>query len=358
MNGEQTEAERMPRAERLGCLYLTFLKRSQGLSFEEIRTLMPLAYTGEFESARRKFERDKETLRKLGIPLRHYGPGTALPYGELASGHVYIPEESLEQLGEIPLSEPEREALASMIVQALEKEERPEKRDALSSIYIKLFYKNLPANTPFEFFGAPGNSGADQKARETDQESRQEPAQEGTSEATERLGLIQEALQNNRVLEAEYGPAAGGLEKRTLEPAGLIYYRGRWCLVARPQKSADLRFYYLERFQSLQQGKATFVRDRTFNLKSMSLHPLGINIHEEKTVEVEIANDYRSMFSNFLSGLPQERISKKDGFFQIKTTNERALFRWILQRPEALSRLDPGSASRMQAFLKEIQELY
>ncbi|MCB1137885.1 MAG: WYL domain-containing protein [Leptospiraceae bacterium] len=388
MNGP--EPEKMPKAERLGCLYLTFLKRSRGLSFEEIRTLMPLAYVGEFESARRKFERDKEDLKKLGIPLRYYAPGTALPSGDLARAHIYVPEEGLEQLGQVQLTSGEREALAALLLQALQKDPDPDSRDAITSIYIKLFYDNLPGDLPANAATAdahtrdrrsdslssasksstidsaldspepqPGASYADQSTQ-AGAASRKTGKREDDliSLQAERLALVQEALRRSLVLEGKYEPARGGIEKRTLESRGLIFYRGRWCLVARARQTKDIRFYYLERFRSLDLGTASFSADRGFDLRSVTLHPMGIHVHESRTIEIEIANDYLSMFVNFLSGFPSDRWTRNGSSFIFQTTNERALFRWILQRPEALYRLDPTASKGMSEFLEEIQELY
>tara|TARA_B100000683_G_scaffold273348_1_gene318754 strand:+ start:79 stop:1209 length:1131 start_codon:yes stop_codon:yes gene_type:complete len=331
------QSERMSKSERLGCLYLTFLKRPGGLSFEEIRTLMPLAYTGEPESARRKFERDKDDLRKLGLQLRHYSPGEALPHRVgMADSHVYIPEDVPDHLNKIELNPSEREALAALLLRALERESNEDKREALTSIYIKLFYNNLPGDLPPVI---PTGSA-------------------GSSEEPRLLHTVQEALMKHRVLKAIYEPASGRAEKQTLEGRGLIYYRGRWCLVAHSREKKDNRFYYLERFRDLEMLEQNYRPDKGFNLKSMSLHPLGISIHESRSIALEIASDYNSMFSNFLSGLQEDRVQKVGQEFRIQTTNERALFRWILQRPESLIKLDKLSAARMNEFLTEIQELY
>ncbi len=328
----------MPKSERLGCLYLTFLQRPGGLSFEEIRTLMPLAYTGGPESARRKFERDKEDLKKLGLKLKHYSPGEAMPDRVgMADSHIYIPEDAPEHLDRITLSPRQRESLASLLLRALESESDGDRRENLTSIYIKLFYNNLPGDLPG-----------------------QSPVLEnqGDPQISSHLNTVQEALMKSRVLLGQYEPASGGREKRTLESRGLIYYRGRWCLVARSRESGEVRFYYLERFHTLEMSEATFKPDRNFDLKSMSLHPLGIQIHEGHSIELEISQDFAPMFSNFLSGMPEDKVSKEGETYRIQTTNERALFRWILQRPEALIRMDSQSASRMNDFLQEIQELY
>ncbi len=328
----------MPKSERLGCLYLTFLQRPGGLSFEEIRTLMPLAYTGEPESARRKFERDKEDLKKLGLKLKHYAPGEAMPDRVgMADSHIYIPEETPEHLDSISLTPREKDSLASLLLRALESEADSDRRENLTSIYIKLFYNNLPGELP---------------NRGPVQESKVEPR------VSPHLSVVQEALMKSRVLIAQYEPAGGGRERRTLESRGLIYYRGRWCLVAKSRESGQVRFYYLERFHALEIDSATFKPDKTFNIKSMSLHPLGIEIHEEHSVYIEVSRDFAPMFSNFLSGFSSDRCEATGEGYRIETTNERALFRWILQRPEALIRLDADSAVRMDEFLGEIQELY
>src|SRR5690349_12212610 len=105
--------------ERLACLYLAFLNNPRGLSFSELREALPLAYQGEFESGRRKFERDKEDLASMGMALDHYADGEPLPGGGTAEGHVYVPTEEIRRLHELRLTEDEAGALAFVLFGAI-----------------------------------------------------------------------------------------------------------------------------------------------------------------------------------------------------------------------------------------------
>ncbi|MCB1303332.1 MAG: WYL domain-containing protein [Leptospiraceae bacterium] len=326
--------DQMAKDERLGCLYLTFLNRPSGLSFEQIRSLMPMAYRGEPESARRKFERDKNDLQKLGLWLRHFADGEVLPDGRTATGHVYIPEQGFHWLGDVKLSEKQRNGLANILARSLQRESSESVRNNLTSLYIKLFYNNLP----------------DSEVRETDGLSESEPLE------SQILSTVQEALLQKKKIQVNYAPASGKVEDRILESRGLLFYRGRWCLVAYCAATKDNRYYYLERMQSVRLLDEAFKPEKGFNLKDYSLHPLSIRIHDPVEIDLKIHEIHRPAFENFLTGY--SRAKAHGGGFRIQCTNERALFRWLLQRPESLQSLDPDSAARFEEFLKEIKELY
>ncbi len=59
----------MDKLERILTLTATLLETSRPLSAEELRERIP-AYPDKLESFRRQFERDKDDLREMGIPLR------------------------------------------------------------------------------------------------------------------------------------------------------------------------------------------------------------------------------------------------------------------------------------------------
>src|SRR6266542_3241433 len=55
--------------ERLINLVALLLEARRPLTFEQIRSLMPAYQQGDLAAAKRMFERDKDTLREVGIPV-------------------------------------------------------------------------------------------------------------------------------------------------------------------------------------------------------------------------------------------------------------------------------------------------
>src|SRR5215471_20118017 len=58
------------RLERLVNLTATLLDTRRALTLDELSERVEPRYPDELASRRRQFERDKETLRELGIPIR------------------------------------------------------------------------------------------------------------------------------------------------------------------------------------------------------------------------------------------------------------------------------------------------
>ena len=55
--------------ERLINLVALLLETARPLTFQEIRRVMPAYQQGDVASAKRMFERDKDSLRDVGIPV-------------------------------------------------------------------------------------------------------------------------------------------------------------------------------------------------------------------------------------------------------------------------------------------------
>src|SRR5436190_8489780 len=81
--------------ERLLNLVGLLLETTRPLTFEQIRDAMPEAYGGEnVDSAKRKFERDKDDLRNYDIPLEMQDVdawGTEQGYS-IPKERYYLPE--------------------------------------------------------------------------------------------------------------------------------------------------------------------------------------------------------------------------------------------------------------------------
>lgn len=323
--------------ERLGCLYLTFLNHPQGLSFEKIRDTLTPAYSGEPESARRKFERDKEDLRQIGMDLEHFADGQALPGGGMARGHVYIPRSDLEKLPDLKLTSAETGTLATLLLYALEHAESERERELLRSSASKLLFRApglLRDGSTAKDFWTPGKSKPD-----------------------EQLALARRAIQKRLVLELEYPDRGGGTAVRKVRPRGLISHRGRWCLVCHTHDGLAVRYFYVDRIVSLKAGKTHFPPDPAFNIKAHSLHPLLLKIHAPEPIQILAHKEHLDTVLDFLSGLPDMKV--RDRAIDFKTTNKSAVFSFVLRHPGSVEQIGPAAVhNEMTSYHRSILELY
>lgn len=322
--------------ERLGCLYLTFLNHPQGLSFEKIRNQLAPAYAGEPESARRKFERDKEDLRQIGMDLEHFADGQALPGGGMARGHVYIPGSDLEKLPDLKLTSTETSTLATLLLYALDHAANERQRELLRSSASKLLFRTpmlLRDGSSVREFWTPDKS-----------------------EPDEQLALVRRAIQKRIVLELEYPDRGGGSAVRKVRPRGLISHRGRWCLVCHTD-SQSVRYFYADRIISLKATRTHFPQDPGFHIKEHSLHPLLLKIHAPEQILLRAHPDHMDSVLDFTSGLPSLKIEGPRIAF--RTTNKAAVFSFILRHPGSVEQIGPDDVyNAMIRYQQETLELY
>lgn len=349
---QATPAESNPgpleKIERLGCLYLTFLNNPGGLSFQQIKGYLPLAYQGDQESSRRKFERDKEELKRLGLALRHFAPGETLPSGAPAPEHRYVPMEEIQRLPELRLSAEEASELAAVLFAAMDEygTRDPELVENLKSAAMKLLYRHPASRAPEP---APGE--------------RPRVAQNllagGEERAALRLGEVMDALHRRRVLALTYPAREGGAVERRVEGRGLLTHRGRWCLVAYCRKVQAIRSFYLDRMQSLEVLAETYRPDPDFRIKDYSLHPLGLRMHPVEELRLLLDEEREEIFRDFLIGLPAylNATTAADGELRLQTSNRAALFSWMTRNPGVVRALGPEAArSAFRAYLAAMDE--
>lgn len=204
----------MNKLERLLDLVAALLDTDRPLSRHDLRRRMPRdAYSDNDESFRRTFERDKDELRILGLPLvvepvpgtdpplegytihqSDYGAGNPdLDPDELASLHL---ASNLVRLGGMPLSE-------SLL--KLGGTQEVSERHALADV--------------------PGG---------------------------EQLGALIEAATEYRVVSFDYGD-----DERTVEPNRLVFHRGHWYVLGYDQGRAAPRRFRLDRIH----GSVTVLAD-------------------------------------------------------------------------------------------------
>jgi len=204
------------KTERLLNLVICLLATRRFLSVQEIRAAVPGYGQDAEESFRRMFERDKEELRELGIPLE---TGT--------NSHVHDDEPGYRiarrdyELPEIHL-EPDEAAALGLAARLWQSAPLA---GATGSALVKLQAAGVPA--------APAAPGA------------LEPRVGATEPAFE---ACLRAVQDGRGLRFTYRAGGGATPtERHVEPWGVVSWRGRWYLVGRDVDRAAERVFRMSR---------------------------------------------------------------------------------------------------------------
>jgi proteasome accessory factor B len=188
------------RAERLVNLVLCLLSTRQYLTAERIRGIVPgYADAPTDEAFFRMFERDKTELRELGIPLE-VGRNSVF---DTIDGYRIARRDY--ELGEIDL-EPDEAAAVALAVRLWDS---PELTGAAHGALLKLRAAGVDVDEATPAIVEP-------KVRTT------EPA----------FGPLLAAVQAAQVVVFDYRrPVPNELRTRTVEPWGVVSWRGRWYLV-------------------------------------------------------------------------------------------------------------------------------
>jgi proteasome accessory factor B len=203
------------KTERLLSLVVCLLSSQRYLTATQIRAAVP-GYPESFDAFKRMFERDKEELRELGIPL---DVGSNAPYDEELG--YRIPRQAY-MLPDIRL-EPDE---AAMLALAARVWRRAELAGAAAGALLKLRAAGVDA----EETGQPGI----------------EPRL--TGEAA--FGPLWEAVRDRRPVTFTYR-AAGRSEpqRRHLDPWGVVNRHGRWYVAGHDQARDAVRVFRLSRIE-------------------------------------------------------------------------------------------------------------
>ena len=91
---------------------------------------------------------------------------------------------------------------------------------------------------------------------------------------TEKIRLIEECLQEKRILEVEYCARTGERQQRRIEPHVLVFQRNAWLLYAFCHTQRDFRFFRVGRLLSLHKSAESF-RRRPFERETLRSSPLA-----------------------------------------------------------------------------------
>jgi proteasome accessory factor B len=202
------------KTERLLSLVVCLLSARRYLTAAQIRDAVP-GYPESFDAFKRMFERDKDELRELGIPLETgINPGSDEEPGYRISRQAY-------ELPEIRL-EPDEAAVLGLAARVWR---RAELAGAAEGALLKLRAAGIEA----EDISQPGI----------------EPRLQ-TGEAA--FGPLWEAVRDRRPVTFGYlAPGRSTQQQRRLEPWGVVNRRSRWYVVGLDLDRGEQRVFRLDR---------------------------------------------------------------------------------------------------------------
>ncbi len=237
----------IPKVERLVNLTIALLEARQPLTFAELRRRTGFYTQSDAESARRMFERDKDELRRLGVPIEV----RELTFGDEVG---YVVSRVEYEVPDIDLTADEVAALAV----ALQLTGAEGTRLALAKLAAR----------------APDPTGADAAP----------PVH--VAVAPDPVDAVADAVVTRTALRFVYRTAAGDVRERTVDPYGVVQRRGSWYLVGRDHDRDAVRAFRLDRVES----RPTEVGD-----PAAFVHPADLDVSaavtgpEAETMDVEVA---------------------------------------------------------------------
>ncbi|MDQ3877544.1 MAG: WYL domain-containing protein [Actinomycetota bacterium] len=204
----------MRRIERLVNLIAALLETSRPLTADDIRTTVAGYDQTDHEAFRRTFERDKASLREIGIPLEVVATD---PFADRSD--AYIIPKARYYLPQLDLEEDELAAL-QLAAQSLQGS-----REQTEAGVLKLSIMS-------EEDALPGPR-----------------VLWGSDVAAEQPVLISfyEALLDRRPVTFDYRSSDGSTSTRTVSLYGLVHRRGHWYAVGKDHHKDDIRTFRVER---------------------------------------------------------------------------------------------------------------
>ncbi len=201
--------------ERLVNLVALLLETNRPLTFEEIRRVLPAYEQADKASAKRQFERDKDTLRQIGIPVET----VATDAWEVEEGYR-IPKERYE-LPDISFT---AEEVAALFVAA----HAPGQDEAAQA------FRKLALGAEAGVLEAVGKAAA--------------PI--GVDASGPHLRQVAEAVSGRRRVRFRYRPLSGRAGHRDVDAWALLFRGGAWYLVGRDRARDEPRSFRLSRISS------------------------------------------------------------------------------------------------------------
>lgn len=298
--------------ERLVNLVALLLHSPRPLTFDQIRGQMPEAYgQDDVASAKRMFERDKDILRDVGVPIEV----VATDVWDVEQGYV-IPKDEY-YLPEIEFTPEETSAL---LVAAHSGGEDAAAEHAIR----KLLY------------GADGGLLAGATAVPF-------AAEAGTVDA--RLTAAAEAIAERRSVRFGYRTAKGVESERHVDPWGLVFRGGHWYVVGLDRERGDIRAFRFSRVSTdlRTEDEAQTPPEGFRAADHVHAGPFGPGEPEERA-RVAFSPEVGWWATNGIRGAEIER-TRTDGWIEVNlpAAPGEGLASWILSFGPEAEALEPAS---------------
>jgi len=196
------------KVERLVNLTIALLESPGAMSLEELRRRTRYYTEGSADSSRRMFERDKDELRRLGVPIET----VALPYSDELG---YTIRRRSYELPDVELTGEEVAALA-LAVRLTGAHDTPLALAKLAARAPDPVPIDLPGDTRVEVSPEP-------------------------------IDAVADAVVGRTTVTFTYRAADGTVATRTVDPYGVVQRRAAWYLVGRDHTRDALRAFRLDR---------------------------------------------------------------------------------------------------------------
>jgi proteasome accessory factor B len=196
-----------PKVERLVNLTIALLEARRPMTLGEVRRRTGYYTQSDTESARRMFERDKDALRRLGVPIvTEVDPAT----GELG----YQAPRRAYELPDVALDADEVAALALAV-----------RLTGTDRTHLALAKLAARAPDPSELVAQPVR----------------------VALAADPVDAVADAIVDRAAVAFRYRTAGGDTSRRTVDPYAVVRRRGAWYLVGRDHDRDALRAFRLDR---------------------------------------------------------------------------------------------------------------
>jgi proteasome accessory factor B len=313
-------------------------------------------YDGEPESARRKFERDKDELRALGIEIETVPlPGTAgdepgtgyrlrprnayLPYLELVDEPA--PDRPYPGLDRLALSKRELEILDRATRSLAALDGTPLAAAAASA------RRKLSFDLPFTADAAQRVLGW--------------PVPEHARQA---LAVLQDAVIDHTAVSCRYYTMSRRSESvRELEPWGLMFQWGRWYCVARARDRDDARVFRVDRMRDVKRATgpgATFDVPDDFDIRRLAYQaPWEFGSGPVTKVQVAFSFPESRWVANRGLGRVLSEESPQTTTMEFDVRDEDAFLRWLLSFGRKATINEPTSLrATLETLRADVAALY
>ncbi len=319
----------MDRLERLLDLVHVLQTAREPVSLVQLKDQFADYAEGSDEAIRRKFERDKAELARLGLVLRYVEDEDA--------GAGYLLDAEASYLPPIELDEEERGILATASQAALADPAFPH-RAALRLALAKLGTE--PDEVSAEVYFSRGS--------------------EGAGEEHGRIEALGAALTTRKRVRLRYQKPGEVTESvREVDPYGLFVRRGVWYLVGHDHRSEEVRVFRVSRILDVaanpkRPGSPDFEVPQDFDLRAvMTTSPLRYQVHPPMAVTIRVDAEVAFLMEREW-GVPSD-----DGVFTVETTYLDYVIDQVLSLGTRAELLGPPEArARVADALRRVLDVH